>query len=570
MVIGTGASGGIGIGRVMLVREQKPVYERRRIRDTKAELKKLREAVKSFVKATEELADKVMEEAGEKEAGILRGHIILLKDPVMISEVEKLINGGECAEAAVEQICNMFISVFSAVDDELTRQRAADLEDLKSRLIKHLIGMDEVRLSPLPEGTVVCAKELTPSMTASLDRKNVAGIITEKGAENSHCAILARALDIPAVVAAKGITSIIKNGEDIILDGESGEIIHLPDEKTKKEYEQKKKAYYSRRELLRSYRGSPTLNVDGDKLSVFCNVGSVGDADRVVDGDGEGIGLFRTEFLFLDRKTRPSEQEQFEAYRAAAIKMKGRPVVISTFDMGGDKEVPCLELDEKISFLGMRAIRFFNYHPEVLRTQLRAILRASAFGDVRILVPMISDIEELRFVREMLEQLKDGLRSEGIVFNENIWLGIMIETPSACMIADMLAKEADFFSIGTNDLTQYTMAADRDDPSVSYLCSVFKPSVLRSIKYAVACAKKQGIMVEICGEAAANRLMTPLLLSYGLDTFSVDPSSVLMLRKEISHYTKERADELARAVDEMTTSAEIKEFLTSQLYDKNA
>ena len=562
MVRGTGVSEGIGIGFVHILKEQKPVFERHSITDVEKELEKLRNAVDSFVISTEKLAAKLKNEAGEKEADILNGHIMIMKDPVLTSEIEKLIQGGECAESAVEQICNMFISVFSARDDELTRQRAADMEDLKDRLIKHLIGADEIQLSTLPPDTILCARELTPSMTAGMDKEHIAGIITEKGGETSHCAIIARACGIPAVSGAEGIMQLVHDGQKAVIDGATGEIILSPDEETMELCREKKAKYDESVSILRSYKGKPTLNSDGERYSILCNAGNAEDIDKVLSGDGEGIGLFRTEFLFMDRKKSPDEQEQFEVYRTAALKMQGRPVIIRTIDIGGDKDIPYMEMDEEDNpFLGLRAVRYCMKHPDILHEQLRAILRASAFGDVKILVPMIADIGELRFVRNMTEEIKKELSAEGKAFNENIETGVMIETPSACLISDILAKEADFFSIGTNDLIQYTMAADRGNSDVSYLYSVFKPSVLRAIKYTISSAKAAGIPVEMCGEAAADRLMTPLLISFGLDSFSVSPSSVLAIRREISLYTKEKADRIAEAVMQMSSSEEIKEYL---------
>lgn len=562
MVRGTGVSEGIGIGFVHILKEQKPVFERHSITDVEKELEKLRNAVGRFVISTEKLAEKLKNEAGEKEADILNGHIMIMKDPVLTSEIEKLIQGGECAESAVEQICNMFISVFSARDDELTRQRAADMEDLKDRLIKHLIGADDIQLSTLPPDTILCARELTPSMTAGMDKEHIAGIITEKGGETSHCAIIARACGIPAVSGAEGIMQLVHDGQKAVIDGATGEIILSPDEETMELCREKKAQYDESVSILRSYKGKPTLNSDGEKYSVLCNVGNAEDIDKVLSGDGEGIGLFRTEFLFMDRKKSPDEQEQFEVYRTAALKMQGRPVIIRTIDIGGDKDIPYMEMDEEDNpFLGLRAVRYCMKHPDILHEQLRAILRASAFGDVKILVPMIADIGELRFVRNMTEDIKKQLSAEGKAFNENIETGVMIETPSACLISDILAKEADFFSIGTNDLIQYTMAADRGNSDVSYLYSVFKPSVLRAIKYTISSAKAAGIPVEMCGEAAADRLMTPLLISFGLDSFSVSPSSVLAIRREISLYTKEKADRITEAVMQMSSSEEIKEYL---------
>ena len=563
MIKGTGASGGIGIGTVKVIKVQKPVFERRRIREPEKELDKLKKAISGFTAETEKLAAKIEKEAGKKEAEILRGHLLILRDPVLTAEIEKLIRGGECAEAAVEQICNMFISVFSARDDELTKQRAADMEDLKSRLIHHLLGLDVIKLSPLPPGTVICARELTPSMTAGMDKKNVAGFITEKGGETSHCAIIARALEIPAVLGAEGIMSAVKDGQRVILNGDSGEVILSPKAETLRRYVLEKENYDQRKELLKNYRGKETLTADGDRLSVLCNIGNSDDADKVIAGDGEGIGLFRTEFMFMDRDTAPDEQEQFEVYREATLKMAGKPVVIRTLDIGGDKDVSYLEINEEENpFLGQRAIRYCMAHPDILHQQLRAILRASAYGNIKILIPMIADMTELRFVKKMTEKIKKELSEDDIPFDEHIKTGVMIETPSACMIADLLADEADFFSIGTNDLIQYMMAADRGNSDVSYLYSVFKPSVLRAIQHTIQCAVDKGITVEMCGEAAANKLITPLLISFGLEKFSVSPSSVLNIRKEISRYTKPEADKITARVMKMSTAEEIKKYLT--------
>lgn len=564
MIKGTGVSGGIGIGTVRIVKEQRVVYERRRIRDTEKEIARLMEAVDGFVSATRELADKLESEAGTKEAEILRGHILILKDPVLTSEIEKLIRNGECAESAVEQICNMFISVFSARDDELTRQRAADMEDLKNRLIKHLLGMDELKLDDLPPDTILCAKEITPSMTAGMDKKNIAGFITEKGGETSHCAIIARACEIPAVLGAKGIMQLVHNGQSAVLDGHTGEIILSPDEKTMAVSREKKQHYDERNELLRNYRGKPSVSADGKKYAILCNVGNSNNLDKIAVGEGEGIGLFRTEFMFMDRKKSPTEDEQFEVYRSAALKMQDRTVVIRTLDIGGDKDVPYLEIKEEDNpFLGLRAVRYCMKNPDVLRVQLRAILRASAFGNIKILVPMIADLSELEFVKTMTKQIMSEFDAKGIAYKKDIRTGVMIETPSACLIADLLAERADFFSIGTNDLIQYTMAADRGNSDVSYLYSVFKPSVLRSIRHIIKSAKNAGIPVEMCGEAAADPRMTPLLISFGLDGFSVSPSSVLPIRKELSGYTKDSADKITETVMKMTSSDEIKAYLDS-------
>ncbi len=564
MLHGTAASEGIGIGKVMLIEEHSLEYTPRTVTDTEAESQRFKAAVDAFCYNTEKQAENLRSSAGEKEAEILAGHIQIIKDPYLSGEIEKLIADGQCAESALEHMCDMFITMFSAADDELTKQRAADVRDIKSGVLGILLGVNEIKVSDAPKGTVLVARELTPSVTAGIVKENIAGIITETGGTTSHSAILARALEIPAVLSVEGVASSLKNGDTVVVDGSEGAVIVNPDDNTVAEYSKKRDAFLAERKELENYRGRETKSASGEAYELFCNIGKPEDAVKAVDADGEGVGLFRTEFLFMDRTSIPTEDEQFEAYKKAALILKGKSLIIRTLDIGGDKDIPYLGLEkEENPFMGFRAIRYCLKNRELFKSQIKAILRASAFGDIKIMFPLITTMDELREGKKLVAECKADLRNMGINFNENIQVGVMVETASAAVIADMLAKEADFFSIGTNDLTGYTMACDRGNNDVSYLYSPLQPSVLRMIKRTIECGVQNGISVGMCGEAAANKLMIPLLISFGLTEFSVSAPSVLNVRKIISTWTKEEADKVTAKVLEMSTQQEIVEYLKS-------
>ena len=557
MLHGTAASEGIGIGKVMLIEEHSLEYTPRTVTDTEAESQRFKAAVDAFCYNTEKQAENLRSSAGEKEAEILAGHIQIIKDPYLSGEIEKLIADGQCAESALEHMCDMFIAMFSAADDELTKQRAADVRDIKSGVLGILLGVNEIKVSDAPKGTVLVARELTPSVTAGIVKENIAGIITETGGTTSHSAILARALEIPAVLSVEGVASSLKNGDTVVVDGSEGAVIVNPDDNTVAEYSKKRDAFLAERKELENYRGRETKSASGEVYELFCNIGKPEDAVKAVDADGEGVGLFRTEFLFMDRTSIPTEDEQFEAYKKAALILKGKSLIIRTLDIGGDKDIPYLGLEkEENPFMGFRAIRYCLKNRELFKSQIKAILRASAFGDIKIMFPLITTMDELREGKKLVAECKADLRNMGINFNENIQVGVMVETASAAVIADMLAKEADFFSIGTNDLTGYTMACDRGNNDVSYLYSPLQPSVLRMIKRTIECGVQNGI-------SAANKLMIPLLISFGLTEFSVSAPSVLNVRKIISTWTKEEADKVTAKVLEMSTQQEIVEYLKS-------
>ena len=562
MVKGIGGSAGYGVGKVVVISDAKPEYVVKNITDTEAEIKRYEDAVASFEKKTQAMADTMRSQVGEHNAEILEGHILLLKDPGMEEITKSTIKGGTCAEAAFESACDMFIQMFQMTGDELLQQRVTDINDIRMRMLKILTGTPDVNVAEVPAGTVLVATDLTPSMTAGIVKENVVGILTEVGGQTSHSAILARALQIPAVLSINGIVSKVHNGMEVALDGVHGECFLEPDEQQKKEYLIKRAEFIKQREMLQIYKGKETVTADGEKLMLFGNIGKPEDASQVLINDGEGIGLFRTEFLFMGASKLPNEEEQFAAYKQAAEIMAGKSVIIRTLDVGGDKDIPYLGLEKEDNpFLGFRAVRYCLKNEDVYKVQLRALLRASAFGDVKIMIPLVTCVEEVRAVKALVKKLMAELDAEGRKYNKDIEIGVMIETPAASLIADLLAKEADFFSIGTNDLTQYTMAVDRGNARVSYLYSAYNPAVLRSMKHIIETGKAAGITVGMCGEAAADPLLIPLLVSFGLDEYSVSATSVLATRGILSKWSKKEADELAEKALSLSTEAEVAELL---------
>lgn len=563
MYKGIAGSEGIGIGKVVLIEEHEINIENRKVEDTDAEIARLQTAIEKFVADTNTMADKMDETVGKKDADILRGHILMLQDPMIEEQVSALILSSHIsAEMAIDQVLEQTAAMFAEIPDELLQQRATDFRDIKTRMVKILLGIEEVDISQVPAGTVLVARDLTPSMTAGINPDNIDGILTEVGGRTSHSAILARAMEIPAVLSIDNICSIVKNGDNVVLDGASGEAIINPDEETVARFEEMHKKYQEEKALLKAYAGQPSATKDGTRVELVCNIGKPEDAKKAVECDGEGIGLFRTEFLFMDRDTIPTEEEQFEAYKEVAEGMKGKPVIIRTLDIGGDKAIPYLGLEqEENPFLGFRAIRFCLQRRDIYETQLRALVRASAYGKIKIMVPLVTGVEELRQVKAMVADIMAELEKEGIEFNKNIEIGVMMETPAACMMADALAKEAAFFSIGTNDLTGYTMAVDRGNAKVAYLYSTYNPAVLRAIKTIIECGKKEGIMVGMCGEAAADPKLIPLLLAFGLDEFSVSATSVLKTRKTISDCDVNECKALADKVMQCVTEEEVLQIL---------
>lgn len=557
---------GIGIGKIMIVEKQSLEYTPSLVTDTDAELKRFKAATEKFYRNKLKQIATLKRSAGEKESKILESHIQMIKDPCMSNEIETLIKRGLCAEAAVEKVCNMFIEIFSAAKDKIIRQRVEDVRDIGSEMLSILLGVDKVGISNVTENTVLVAKELTPSMIAQISEQKIVGIVTESGGKTSHSAILTRALGIPTVLCVEHAEKLLKPGTTAIVDGTNGIVVSAPNSAMLKDYINKQAEFNNQRIQLEKFRGRATVSADGKQYKLLCNIGNPDDAQKVLECDGEGVGLFRTEFLFMESKELPTEEEQFEAYKRAAIILKGKPLTIRTLDIGGDKKISYLKIpSEENPFMGFRAVRYCLKYKDIFKSQIRAILRASTFGDIRIMFPFITCVEELRECKAVVEEAKSELTQENISFDKNIKIGIMIETASAALIADLLAKESDFFSIGTNDLTGYTMACDRNNGNVSYLYSALQPSVLRLIKNIIESGKNNGIPVGMCGVAVANPLMIPMLISFGLDEFSVFPSTVLKVRKEISSWSKSKADKIAQKVMNLATEAEIRNYLNCEL-----
>ena len=555
---GIAGAEGIGIGKALVVCEQTLDYSHVVFSGAENETNRLQAAIAAFCEKVTAMQKKLTASVGEKQAEILNGQIMMIQDPFMTSQMQDFIAGGQCAEAAVDAVCNMYIEMFSSVEDDLTRQRATDIRDMRARLLGILLGQTEVDLSDLPPETVLVAHDFTPSMTANMQKEHIVGILSECGSKTSHSAILARSLELPAVMSVENICTLLENGDTVIVDGTRGEAVVRPAQGILEAYASKREQLKMEKQALHAFAGKKTVTADGKQLAVYANIGKPDDVSAVLQNDGEGVGLFRTEFLFMDRIALPSEEEQFAAYRAVATQMQGKEVIIRTLDVGGDKDIPYLHMEkEENPFLGHRAVRYCLDNPEIYKVQLRALLRASAYGNIKIMLPLVTAVGEVRRVRELLESAKAELRTENIKFNEKIPVGVMIETPAAAMTADLLAKEADFFSIGTNDLTQYAMAVDRGNSKVSALYSHYNPAVLRLIKQTADAANRAGIPVGMCGEAAGDKAFIPLLIAFGLHEFSVTPAAVLPTRKTVSLWSKTDADALAERILTLDSAEEV-------------
>ena len=562
MFEGVNASDGIGIGVAQVAIAPDLSFEPVKIEDPEAEKARFLAARDKFVDATNAQIERMKANGLEKEAGIMTAHIEFGTDDGIKDMVEASIDSGVCAEQAVTDAYDMYYNMFSAMEDELFRERAADVADVKVGLLADLLGKEVVDLSSLPENSIVVVEELTPSMTADIDKDNVAAIVTETGGRTSHAAIICRALEIPAVLSVPEATKNIKPGALVIVDGAKGTVLVDPSDEELADYREKAKKLAEEKAALEAFRGVPTKTADGIEKLLVANIGNPNDANAAVEHDAEGVGLFRSEFLFMDAQELPSEEEQFAAYQKVALRMKDQPVIIRTLDVGGDKEIPYMDLPkEENPFLGYRAIRYCLNNPEEYKVQLRALLRASAFGDVEIMIPLVTCIDEIRKVKALVEECKAELDARGVKYNPNIKIGTMVETPAAAQIADILAAECDFFSIGTNDLIGYTMCADRGQDKVAYLYNPYQPAVLRSLQRIISEANKAGIMVGMCGEAAADPLFIPVLIGFGLDEFSVSAPSILKARRIISQWTKEEADALVEKIMQFKTDAEVKAAL---------
>jgi len=568
---GIGVSPGIVIGKVLLKEEKKIIIEKKGITSYEEEIKRYKVAMENSKSEIQDIYNNVLKNIGEKEATIFEAHLMILEDPEMLEQIEKKIQDDKVnAEWALKEISEMFIAMFDAMDNEYMKERAADIKDVTSRIMKKLLNIEEVNFGQLANEVIIVANDLTPSDTSQIDKKKVLGFITEIGGRTSHSAIMARTLEIPAIVAVKDITKKVKNGDLIVFDGEEGLIFVNPDEKIVKQYEEKKLEYNKSQQALSLLIGKESTTLDGKTVELAGNIGTPKDLSSVIGNDCEGIGLFRSEFLYMDRTSAPTEEEQFAAYKEVAQKMNNKPVVIRTLDVGGDKELDYLNLPKEMNpFLGYRAIRVCLDKVDIFKTQLRAILRASAFGNVKIMFPMISSIEELRAAKVILQEVKEELLKENIVFNEKLEVGIMVEIPAAAIISDLFAKEVDFFSIGTNDLIQYTTAVDRMNEKISHLYNPFHPALLRLVKMVIDSAHKENKWVGMCGEVAGDPKLIPILIGMGLDEFSMSPISILKARGIIRSISQEKMKALAEQVVNLPTAEDVEKFIEKNISIKH-
>ncbi|SCG82484.1 phosphotransferase system, enzyme I, PtsI [Proteiniborus sp. DW1] len=566
-MIGIGVSSGIGMGKTIIKKEPTIKLKKNHIDNPEREISILNDAREKGKEQIEALYQHAFNTIGKKEAGIFRAHKMILEDPDFFGQIESKIKEEMVnAEWAISEVANFFIEMFEAMEDEYMRERVADIRDVTGRLIKIVLGIEDTDLSNLTEPVIIVAEDLTPSDTAQMDRKKVIGFITEVGGKTSHSAIMARTLEIPAVVGLENATELISNGDYVILDGDTGNVIINPEREVIEEYSRKREEYIEFKKKLEEMRGQKSITKDCFEVEIAANIGTPKDVEGVLLNDGEGVGLYRTEFLYMDRDRLPTEEEQFEAYKEVAVKLEGRPVVIRTLDIGGDKELSYLPFPKEINpFLGYRAIRLCLDQTDIFRTQLRALLRASAYGNIKIMFPMISAIEELRQAKGILEDVKNELRSEGIMFNENTEVGIMIEVPAAAVMSDLFAKEVDFFSIGTNDLIQYTTAVDRCNGNIAYLYNEFHPAVLRLIKKVIDNGHKEGIWVGMCGEVAGNPQLIPVLIGMGLDEFSMSASSMLRARWIVNNLSKREMEGLVDEILKLPTAEEVKDFIAQNV-----
>ena len=562
---GIGASEGVAIGKVLLFTEEEMIIPEVKDENStiEAELTKLEDGLKKSKTQLIAIREKVKEKMGEDKAAIFDGHIMLLEDEDLIMEVEDKIKGeGLPAAKALHDGINEYCEMISKLDDPYLRERAADLQDIGKRWLKNLLGIRIKDLSDLEPDTVVVTYDLTPSDTAQLDLENCVGFLTEVGGKTAHSAIMARSLELPAVVGIKGVLNEVKEGETVIMDGEEGELFLDPSPELIAEYVAKKEKLAAEKEELKKLISEEAVTTDGRKVDIWGNIGSPNDVDAVIASGATGIGLYRTEFLFMNSDHFPTEEEQYEAYKVVVQKMQGKPVTIRTMDIGGDKELPYLDLPKEMNpFLGYRAIRISLENKDMFKTQLKAILRASHYGQIKIMYPMISSVNEIRKANEILEECKNELDEIGQLFDRNIKVGIMVETPSTAIIAYKFAKEVDFFSIGTNDLTQYFLAVDRGNEMVSALYNSFNPAVLEAIQKVIDAAHNAGISVSMCGEFAGDKKATKLLLGMGLDSFSMSASSTLQVKKIIRSSSYSEAQKYRDIILQQDTPAEVLEKL---------
>ena len=558
---GIAASDGIAIAKVYTLTEPDLTVTKVTVEDSEKEVSRLDDALAASIKDVELIKETALKNLGEEEAQVFDAHLMVLSDPELIGQVKDSITSNKVnAESALKEVTDMFISIFAGMEDNpYMQERAADIRDVSKRILAHLLGVKIPSPATIKDEVIIVAADLTPSDTAQLNRQYVKAFVTDIGGRTSHSAIMARSLEIPAIVGTKEVTSIAKDGDIIIVDGLSGDVFLNPSEEVVAEYRAKAEAFAAQQAEWEKLKDSKTYTKDGHQVELAANIGTPKDLEGVVNNGAEGVGLYRTEFLYMDSHEMPTEEDQFEAYKAVLEGMNGKPVVVRTMDIGGDKELPYLPLPHEMNpFLGYRAIRISLNEPEMFRTQLRALLRASVFGKLRIMFPMIATLNDFRGAKALLEEEKAKLIAEGVAVSDDIQVGIMIEIPAAAVLAHQFAKEVDFFSIGTNDLIQYTMAADRMNERVSYLYQPYNPSILTLIKHVIDSAHKEGKWAGMCGEMAGDQTAVPLLVGLGLDEFSMSASSVLKTRSLISKLSLSDMQALAdKAINECATVQEV-------------
>lgn len=556
MLKGKGVSKGIGIGHTKVLKNEEVKLTDFKVEDKENELNYFKKCLNNVIEDTK----KVLEKLSGTEADIMNAYLMILQDPTLTAETERLIqeegyNAGYAAKVGFETV----EEVFKNMDDEYMSARASDIEDMKQRVVNKIINKAEIDLSNLPENTVLVGKDLSTSDTAKLNLKTIAGIIIENGSENSHVSIMARTHEIPAIVGVKGALDSIPNDSDIAINGETGEIFINPSPEEISKLTKIKNELKDEKGNLAKFKNKKSITKDGYKTEVVANIGTPKDMDATIENGAEGVGLFRSEFLYMDSESMPTEEEQFEAYKEVLEKAEGKRVIVRTLDIGGDKDLKYLNLDKEDNpFLGYRAIRICLREPEIFKVQLRALYRASIYGKLAIMLPMISSVDEIRSAKDIINEVKEELKAENIKFDKNVKVGIMIEVPSAAIMAEQLATECDFFSIGTNDLIQYTVAVERGNEKISDLYTKFHPAVIRLIKMAIDGAHKSKIFCGMCGEAAADERFIPLLVGLGLDEFSMNPTKILNSRKMIRNLNHKECKKLVQEILRMSSASEIK------------
>ena len=563
LIKGIAASDGVAIAKAYLLVEPDLSFTNEKITDTDAEIKKFRNALEASKIELTKIRNNAEKSLGADKAAIFDAHLLVLDDPELIQPIEdKIENEKVNAPEALNEVTTQFITIFESMDNEYMRERAADIRDVSKRVLAHLLGVELPNPSMIDESVVIIGNDLTPSDTAQLNKEFVQGFVTNIGGRTSHSAIMSRSLEIAAVVGTKSITHEVKQGDMVIVDGITGDVIIDPTEDELIAYQNKRERFFEDKKELQKLRDAETVTVDGEHAELAANIGTPDDLYGVMENGAEGIGLYRTEFLYMGRDQMPTEDEQFEAYKKVLETMKDKRVVVRTLDIGGDKELPYLNLPKEMNpFLGYRAIRLCLDQQDIFRTQLRALLRASAYGKLNIMFPMVATIKEFRDAKAILLEEKDKLTSEGQEVADDIEVGIMVEIPSTAALADIFAKEVDFFSIGTNDLIQYTMAADRMSERVSYLYQPYNPAILRLVKQVIEASHKEGKWTGMCGEMAGDETAIPLLLGLGLDEFSMSATSILKARRQINGLSKNEMAELANRAINCATQDEVKELV---------